>query len=104
MSELTDIALQNWSIFTHDENSPEDVGRYVVDDNKTLIADCYADFPDPYLGLPAAEEYRRNARLISKAPQLLHDAEQVIASWERGDLAGAVYQLAATVALARGQS
>jgi hypothetical protein len=50
---------------------------------------------------PAGEQ-EANARLIAAAPDLLEAAEKVIASWESGDLAGAVRQLDAAIQLAKG--
>jgi hypothetical protein len=47
-------------------------------------------------------EQEANACLIAAAPDLLEAAEKVIASWERGDLAGAVRQLDAAIELAKG--
>jgi hypothetical protein len=45
-----------------------------------------------------------NADLIAAAPELLEAAEQVIANWERGDLAAPVRNLDAATARARGGS
>jgi len=67
----------------HRNNDPEDVpdtkqdsgnwrvedGRYVVSDDDVLIADCYADSAMDF-GLPEPNEYRGNARLIAKSPQM----------------------------------
>jgi hypothetical protein len=47
-------------------------------------------------------EVTANALLIAAAPDLLECAEAVLASWEKGDLAGAVRQLDAAVANAKG--
>ena len=43
-----------------------------------------------------------NAKLIAAAPDLLQAAKEVIAAWERGDLAAAVRGLACTVREAEG--
>jgi hypothetical protein len=43
-----------------------------------------------------------NAALIAAAPELFAAAGKVIASWESGDLAGAVRQLDAAIELAKG--
>jgi len=43
-----------------------------------------------------------NARLIAAAPELYAAGRAVVASWERGDLAGAVRSLAAAIAKAEG--
>ena len=45
-----------------------------------------------------------NARLIAAAPDLLEAAESVIATWERGDLAGAVCALDEAIAKAKGET
>ncbi len=47
----------------------EDNERYVISREGVLIADCYAD-THLELGLPNQEEYRANARLIAKSPQM----------------------------------
>lgn len=44
-----------------------------------------------------------NAALIAAAPDLLEAAEKVIASWESGDLAGAVRELNNAIDNARGE-
>jgi hypothetical protein len=46
-----------------------EVGRYVVSSDDVLIADCYADSAMDF-GLPEPSEYRVNARLITKSPQM----------------------------------
>lgn len=50
------------------------------------------------------EEQEANAMLIAAAPDLLEAAEQVIASWEKGDLARAVRDLDAAICTAKGCS
>lgn len=47
----------------------EDNERYVISRDGVLIADCYADTALD-LGLPSKEEFRANARIIAKAPQM----------------------------------
>ncbi len=44
-------------------------GRYVVSSDEVLVADCYADSAMDF-GLPEPSEYRANARLIAKSPQM----------------------------------
>jgi hypothetical protein len=77
-TELSNIAAHG-----HRNDDPEDVpptnqdsdtwrveeGRYVVSSDDVLIADCYAD-THLELGLPSKQEYRANARLIAKSPQM----------------------------------
>jgi hypothetical protein len=48
------------------------------------------------------EEQEANAMLIAAAPDLLEAAEQVVANWESGDLAGAVRGLDAAILTAKG--
>jgi hypothetical protein len=45
----------------------------------------------------------KNVRLIAAAPDLLEAGEDVIATWEKGDLAAAVRKLDAAIAKARGR-
>jgi hypothetical protein len=68
----------------HRNDDPEDIpatnqdweawrvedGRYVVSSDDVLIADCYADSAMDF-GLPEPSEYRVNARLIAKSPQMV---------------------------------
>src|ERR1019366_6693545 len=77
-AELSNIAAHG-----HRNDDPEDVpltnrdsdtwrvedGRYVVSSDDVLIVDCYADSAMDF-GLPEASEYRANARLIAKSPQM----------------------------------
>ena len=77
-TELSNIAAHG-----HRNDDPEDIpptnqdsdnwrvedGRYVVSSDDVLIADCYADSAMDF-GLPEPSEYRANARLIAKAPQM----------------------------------
>jgi len=77
-TELSNIAAHG-----HRNDDPEDIpptnqdsenwrveaGRYVVSSDDVFIADCYAD-THLELGLPSKQEYRANARLIAKSPQM----------------------------------
>jgi hypothetical protein len=45
-----------------------------------------------------------NALLIAAAPELLEAAERVVSQWEKGDLAGAVRELNAAIATAKGRA
>jgi hypothetical protein len=77
-TELSNIAAHG-----HRNDDPEDIpptkqdsgtwrvedGRYVVSTDNVLIADCYADSAMDF-GLPEPSEYRANARLIAKSPQM----------------------------------
>jgi hypothetical protein len=48
----------------------DDNGRYVLDSNAVLIADCYADTALD-LGLPDRAEYLANAQAIAALPDLI---------------------------------
>jgi hypothetical protein len=77
-TELSNIAAHG-----HRNDDPEDLPstdqdsdnwrvedrRYVVSSDDVLIADCYADSAMDF-GLPEPSEYRANARLIAKSPQM----------------------------------
>lgn len=78
LAEMSNIAAHG-----HRNDDPEDVPpinqnsdawrvedeRYVVSRDEVLIADCYADSAMDF-GLPEPSEYRGNARLIAKSPQM----------------------------------
>ena len=75
--------LSNITAHGHRNDDPEDIppanqdsdtwrvegGRYVVYSDDVLIAACYADSAMDF-GLPEPSEYRANARLIAKSPQM----------------------------------
>ena len=74
---------------------PENVGTTkritsLYQDNQTAIM---ADGQTEAVAFVPEWGYQSDARLIAAAPDLLGAAEQVIASWESGDLAAAVRQL-----------
>jgi hypothetical protein len=71
-----------------------EIPAFEVHGNDVKVCDTNEDRP--------AAEQEANACLIAAAPDLLEAAEKVIASWERGDLAGAVRQLDAAIELAKG--
>ncbi len=56
-----------WKIFEHEAHERDEVGRYVISEDNTLIADLYADFPDVYLRCPLHKEFRANGNLIVRA-------------------------------------
>lgn len=68
-----------WTVSYSDD---EDNERYVISNEGVLIADCYADTPLD-LGLPGKEEFRKNARLIAAAPELLEAAADLLSAKDR---------------------
>ncbi len=72
-------------------------------------SDCEGESLAALVDVHGDEEYAQSrvidfepGRLLKTAPKLLSAAEAVIASWEHGDLAAAVRELAEAVAQAKG--
>lgn len=81
---------EKWKVVNHDY----DKGRYVVDQNNTLIADCYAD-SNSSLRLPA--NYKKLAKRIALLPDMERALREVydLIPWGRtaGTIAGILDKL-----------
>ena len=55
--------------FVYESEDEAEQGRYVLDQNRTLVADCYADTHLEF-DIPNKAAYQSHARLIAQAPKM----------------------------------